>query len=127
MTASNVPKPAKSYHAARGWCSALTFGNFLANTPVPADHGDWNISALTCDGSGLTGNRPGCWQLDGRDGRGPVTGEFRLSFRESEWTEWLPHNSEAGEVVACEKINAYIAPTTQSRRTNENKVTNIRR
>lgn len=63
----------------------------------PADRGDWNISSLTCDASGLTGNRAGCWQLTGRDGEGPVTGEFRINFRESEWTPWLPHDVGAGE------------------------------
>ena len=63
----------------------------------PADRGDWNISALTCDASGLTGNRAGCWQLTGRDGEGPVTGEFRVNFRESDWTPWLPHDVDAGE------------------------------
>lgn len=62
-----------------------------------ADRGDWNISTLLCDASGLTGNRANCWQLTGQDGKGPIDGEFRLRFRESEWTEWLPHGVEAGE------------------------------
>lgn len=52
---------------------------------------------MTCDASGLTGNRAGCWQLTGRDGEGPVTGEFRVNFRESEWTSWLPYDVDAGE------------------------------
>ncbi|CAM9763265.1 unnamed protein product [Pylaiella littoralis] len=63
-----------------------------------SDRGDWNISSLTCDASGLTGNRAGCWQLTGRDGEGPVTGEFRVSFRESEWTSWLPYDVDADDM-----------------------------
>eukprot|EP00752_Nemacystus_decipiens_P003960 g3626.t1 len=65
---------------------------------LDADRGDWNISALTCDASGLTGNRAGCWQLTGRDGEGPVTGEFRVNFRESDWTAWLPHDVGADDM-----------------------------
>lgn len=69
----------------------------FATKPNLADREDWNISSLTCDASGLTGNRAGCWQLTGRDGEGPVTGEFRVNFRESDWTPWLPHDVDAGE------------------------------
>ena len=50
-----------------------------------------------CDASGLTGNRANCWQLTGRDGEGPITGEFRIRFRGSDWTAWLPHGVEVGE------------------------------
>lgn len=62
-----------------------------------ADGGNWNISALACDASGLKGNRANCWQLTGRDGEGPIIGEFRVRFRESEWTAWLAHDATAGE------------------------------
>ncbi|CAM9102436.1 unnamed protein product [Scytosiphon promiscuus] len=63
-----------------------------------SDQGDWNISSLTCDASGLTGNRAGCWQLTGREGEGPVTGEFRINFRESDWTPWLPYDVGADDM-----------------------------
>ncbi|CAM9319679.1 unnamed protein product, partial [Phaeothamnion confervicola] len=43
-----------------------------------ADRGDRNVSALMCDGRGLTGGGANAWQLTGRDGRGPLLGEFRL-------------------------------------------------
>lgn len=69
------------------------------------DRGEWNISSLMCDASGLTGNRATCWQLTGRDGEGPVVGEFRLKFRGSEWTSWLPYSIDAGERQEEEQFN----------------------
>lgn len=101
--------------------SRLSFPSPDVRRTGTTDCGDWNISALSCDPSGLTGNRAGCWQLTGRDGEGGISGEFRLRFRESEWTEWLPQDVGAGEgrPVQASAAGLFLptpSPTTPHRR-----------
>ncbi|KAG5180011.1 hypothetical protein JKP88DRAFT_279922 [Tribonema minus] len=87
----------------RSW--SVTFG---------ADHGDFNVSALTTDATALTTDAAATlhsgaymWTFEGRQGEGPVLGTFRVRFRGSDWTPALAVDASAADVeVALNNLDS---------------------
>ena len=59
---------------------------------------DYDIPPIFMDDTGLTGNNARGWTHVAMEGHGPMTGFFRLKFRESNWTQPLIYNASANDV-----------------------------
>jgi hypothetical protein len=78
ITVSSVSVQCCTPQNGRKWL--ITFGD---------DQGDYNMAQLTSNTSGLTGTGAYIWHSTGRNGTGPVNGQWRVAYDGSDYTPWL--------------------------------------
>ncbi|KAL7554992.1 hypothetical protein ACHAWF_018570 [Thalassiosira exigua] len=84
---------------------------------------DTNVPQLEAVSDGLLGEEAQVWTHTGFEGRGTLSGSFALSFRGSELSTFVPHDSSEEEIAtALESLDSINAVSVSNRRTFSNEV-----